>query len=115
MGKRAITSCWVAFGLAAIALTATALPLAVINKTAGSRCAGAKCATMMDLARDIFGNNNSLGMYIAAAVAAMILMALASILAGAVGTFSGDRGGLQRMAGGAFGLLAVIFVFGVVL
>jgi hypothetical protein len=83
---------------------------AVVNKLANKNF-----ADLMGLTRALVGNNAAAGQLVAALTAACLLGAVACVLKGAVTTVRGDRGGIETMLGGAYGLAVIVMTFGVVL
>lgn len=83
---------------------------AVVNKLAHRNF-----ANLVGLTTALVGDNATARQFVLAMTAGCLLAAVLCVLRGAITTVRGDRGGVETMLGGAYGLLAIVAVFGVVL
>lgn len=102
-------------GVAVAALCAS--PQAVVNKIS-ARSGRGQFHTVGGFIRAIFeepGHQDSAFMLLTALVALMFLAGIVTIGLGALQAVRGDRGGIDTMVGGAYGLVSVLVMFAVIL
>ena len=93
------------------------MPDAVVNKMSAHAGRGA-FQNVGGFIRAIFedsAHQDSAFMVLTALVAAMFLAGIVTIGLGALQAVRGDRGGADTMVGGAYGLVAVLVMFAVIL
>lgn len=101
----------------AVFATAGAVPHAVANKISAN-AGGGQFETVGGFIRAIFkepSNQQSAFMLFSALVALMFLAGIVTVALGALRAVRGDRGGTDTMIGGAYGLVAVLVMFAVIL
>lgn len=101
----------------AFAVTAGSLPQAVANKIS-ARADGGRFETVGGFIRAVFkdpAHQDSAFMLFTALVALMFLAAIVTIGLGALQAVRGERGGADTIVGGAYGLVAVLVMFAVIL
>lgn len=94
-----------------------AVPHAVVNKLSMNAGRGA-FRSVAGFLRAIFsdpGDQADAFMLFGALVAAMVLAAIMMVALGALQAVRGDRGGTDLMVGGAYGLVALLVMFAVIL
>ena len=100
-----------------VAANAAALPHAVANKISAS-AGGGQFQSVGGFIRAIFndpGHQHSAFMLFTALVALMFLAGVVTVAVGTLQAVRGDRGGVDTIIGGAYGLVAVLVVFAVIL
>lgn len=106
-----------AAGSPAIVALGTLQPHAVVNKI-NARAGRGEFQNVGGFIRAIFKDpehQDSAFMVFTALVALMFLAAIITVALGALQAVRGDRGGTDTMAGGAYGLVAVLVMFAVIL
>ncbi|HWC27162.1 MAG TPA: hypothetical protein VG474_11315 [Solirubrobacteraceae bacterium] len=101
----------------AVIAAAGAIPQAVANKISAN-AGGGQFQTVGGFIRAIFkdrANEESAFMLFTALVALMFLGGVVTVGLGALQAVRGDRGGTDTMIGGAYGLVAVLVMFAVIL
>jgi hypothetical protein len=100
-----------------MATAASGVPHAVANKISAN-AGGGQFQTVGGLLRAIFkdpAHQDSAFLLLTALVAAMFLAGIVTVGLGALQAVRGDRGGSDTMIGGAYGLVAVLVMFAVIL
>ena len=106
-----------AAGALLVVIAAGALPHAVANKISQDAGRG-EFQTVGGFVRAIFkdpAHQTSAFMVFTALVALLFLTAIVTIGLGALQAVRGDRGGADTMVGGAYGLVALLVTFAVIL
>lgn len=109
-------------GRAATALLAVAVmalgpwpaPAAIINKQLADRGRGT-FATPTDIAKELFDGSVAVQTLLGVVVALVLLGAVLATLAGIWQTVRGERGGLELMASGVFGVIVLLAGLSVVM
>ncbi len=100
-----------------VAIAAGVTPQAVANKISAN-AGGGRFHSVGGFIRAIFkdpGHQDSAFMLFTALVALMFLAGIVSVALGALQAVRGDRGGADTIVGGAYGLVAVLVMFAVIL
>lgn len=96
--------------VAALGVTAEGCASAVIGKLTNRHF-----GDLMGLAGALVGDDAMARKLVVALTAGCLLMAITCVLKGAIAAVRGERGGVDTMLGGAYGLLAIVATFSVVL
>lgn len=99
------------------AVAASGPPRAVVNKISADAGRG-EFQTVGGLVRAIFtdpARQEGVFMLFTAVVALMLLVAIVAIGLGTLQAVRGDRGGADTIVGGAYGLVALLVMFAVIL
>ena len=111
-------ACRVAVGVPlAVVIVAGVMPQAVANKIS-AKSGGGQFHSVGGFIRAIFkdpAHQDSAFVVFTALVALMFLAAIVTVGLGALQAVRGDRGGVDTIVGGAYGLVAVLVMFAVIL